>query len=75
PSLHQSLHHDANHAEHQCAVSLFAHGKLDTATVDTAAAVTWTFAQKFSHVDFSPFAPAIDHLPAGRAPPMASFNS
>ena len=28
PSLHQYFHRDASNAEHSCAITLFAHGKL-----------------------------------------------
>ena len=31
PSLHERFHSDAGHAEHQCAVTLFAHGQVDSA--------------------------------------------
>jgi hypothetical protein len=75
PALHQSLHHDANHAEHQCAVTLFAHGNVDSVTVDVPAAVPLTFADSSPLVKFSIFSPAIENLPAGRAPPVSSSNS
>jgi NADH:ubiquinone oxidoreductase subunit 2 (subunit N) len=32
PSLHQYFHHDADSAEHSCAVTLFAHGKVTAAS-------------------------------------------
>jgi hypothetical protein len=33
PSLHEWLHHDANEEGHECAVTLFLHGKVDTTTL------------------------------------------
>jgi hypothetical protein len=33
PSLHQWLHHDANEADHECAVTLFAHGQVNATTI------------------------------------------
>ena len=75
PALHELLHHDANHAEHQCAVTLFAHGSVATAIVDIPATVPLAFADSSPLVKFSIFSPAIENLPAGRAPPVSSFNS
>ena len=34
PALHQLIHKDANKAGHECAVTMFAHGKVESATVD-----------------------------------------
>lgn len=75
PALHQSLHHDSNHAEHQCAVTLFAHGNVESATVDVALTVPLTFADSSPLIQFSIFSPAIENLPAGRAPPVSTSNS
>jgi hypothetical protein len=33
PSLHQWLHHDADEADHDCAVTLFAHGQVNATTI------------------------------------------
>jgi hypothetical protein len=33
PSLHEWLHHDANEAGHECAVTLFLHGQVDATTL------------------------------------------
>lgn len=33
PSLHEWLHHDANEANHECAVTLFLHGHVDATTL------------------------------------------
>jgi hypothetical protein len=33
PSLHQWLHHDANEPDHECAVTVFAHGQVNATTI------------------------------------------
>ena len=74
PALHELIHHDAGRPEHQCAVTMFAHGQVDSATVEVSAAPPAVSFDEVSPVSFSVFAPAIDSLPAGRAPP-ASVSS
>jgi hypothetical protein len=68
--LHQAVHEDASQSDHQCAITLFAHGLVDAAAVDSQlqppAAVETT-------VDFvaTLSAPVPAHLlPPGRAPPI-----
>ena len=34
PALHEMIHHDAGKADHDCAVTMFAHGKVDSATCE-----------------------------------------
>jgi len=74
-SLHEIFHHDANQAEHHCAVTLFAHGQVDSATVDVSPAAPVASAQLSPRLEFSVFAPAIENLPAGRAPPTTVSSS
>jgi len=74
PSLHELIHKDADSARHQCVVTLFAHGQVDSAAVEVVPVtptVSIEFAPQFT---FFAFAPAIENLPAGRAPP-AAFSS
>jgi hypothetical protein len=71
PSLHELIHADAGQAGHQCAVTLFAHGQMDSATVDVLVSAPLTFAATVPCAEFSIFAPAIENLPAGRAPPVS----
>ena len=71
PSLHEIFHADANHDDHQCAVTLFAHGQVDSATVDVLPAAVVASVQLSPRIEFSVFAPAIENLPAGRAPPVS----
>lgn len=75
PSLHELIHKDADSPDHQCAVTLFAHGTVDSAVVDTAMPAPVLFAATFQPVAFQTFAPAIANLPAGRAPPSVSSAS
>jgi hypothetical protein len=75
PSLHEYFHADADHAGHQCAVTLFAHGQVDAASVDVSVSTPLNFSKVVSPAVFSTFSPAIENLPAGRAPPYSSINS
>jgi hypothetical protein len=71
PELHELIHKDAGSAEHQCGVTLFAHGQVDSASVEVAAVTPVVLIETTTQVSFSIFAPAIENLPAGRAPPAA----
>jgi hypothetical protein len=75
PSLHELVHGDANASHHQCVVTLFAHGQVDSATVEVAAMAPVVFIETTSQSDFSVFTPAIGNLPAGRAPPVSLLHS
>lgn len=70
PSLHEWFHADAGHEDHHCAVTLFAHGHVDSTTVDVPIVTPLTFVETVSSVELSIFSPAIENLPAGRAPPV-----
>jgi hypothetical protein len=73
PTLHEKIHADAGHAEHQCVVTLFAHGQVDAANVDVPVCAPLHFVTTVTFADLSVFSPAIENLPAGRAPPVSSF--
>jgi len=75
PSLHERFHSDAGENGHQCAVTLFAHGQVDAATVDVAMAGLLPLITPTPATDSFVFCPVIEQLPAGRAPPAAAFNS
>jgi hypothetical protein len=75
PSLHELIHKDAGRADHECAVTMFAHGKVDSVSVEVPVAAPQTFVIVLPSVEFSIFSPAIDHLPAGRAPPVSCIAS
>jgi hypothetical protein len=71
PELHEWFHADASQAEHHCAVTLFAHGQMDSATVEVSALAPVVSVDSAPQIVFSVFAPAIENLPAGRAPPVS----
>jgi hypothetical protein len=70
PSLHEWFHADAAQSGHQCAVTLFAHGKVDSASADVPVVAPLTLVETVSSAEISVFSPAIENLPAGRAPPV-----
>jgi hypothetical protein len=75
PSLHEYFHTDASHAGHQCAVTLFGHGQVDSPVVQVAAVVA------VAPVDFrlltsvSVFNALVESLPPGRGPPVLLLPS
>ena len=75
PALHELIHQDADSAQHHCAVTLFAHGQVDSATVDVSPVAPTTSIETTPQILFSVFAPAIENLPAGRAPPASCIAS
>jgi hypothetical protein len=75
PTLHESFHPDAGKAQHHCAVTLFAHGQADSVTVDVSPAIATVAVHCFADFEISTFAPAIESLPAGRAPPVTLLYS
>lgn len=72
PALHELLHADADQAGHECAVTMFIHGQVDSAVVLVAAILPAT------PIEFSPptatalFHARADALPPGRGPPSVS---
>ena len=75
PTLHEFFHADASNPEHQCAVTLFAHGQIDSAVVEVAAVAPSAPIEIFSLSSVSVFHSPAAILPPGRAPPVASSNS
>jgi len=73
PGLHELLHADADQAGHECAVTMFIHGQVDSAVVLVAAILP------AAPVEFSPqtatalFHARTDILPPGRGPPAGCF--
>jgi hypothetical protein len=72
PGLHEWLHADADKAGHECAVTMFIHGQVDSAVVLVAAVLPP------SPVACSPLTASVqfhsrtDTLPPGRGPPSDS---
>lgn len=75
PALHEFFHPDAGNSQHQCAVTMFAHGQVDSASVDVPVPAPLPVIQTVSVIELSAFSPAVENLPAGRAPPVSSSNS
>jgi hypothetical protein len=75
PSLHEIFHADAAQAEHQCGVTLFAHGQIDSAVVEVAAVAPPAPIEIFTLTSVSVFHSTAAILPPGRAPPVSSSNS
>jgi hypothetical protein len=69
PVLHELFHKDADQADHHCAVTLFAHGHVESAVCDVPVVLPATFVENTPHLAFSIFSTVIDNLPPGRAPP------
>jgi hypothetical protein len=75
PALHALIHKDANKAGHECAVEVFAHGKVESATVEIPAVVPTASIENTPQIEFSVFSTAIEGLPLGRAPPASCIAS
>jgi hypothetical protein len=75
PKLHECVHQDASQPGHQCAVVVFAHGKVDTAVSDAAAPLPVLAVESFSRPAISIACVPAKLLPPGRAPPVSSSNS
>jgi hypothetical protein len=71
-SLHKLIHHDADEPGHECAVTLFAHGHVESAVCDLPVVLPVTFVEITPILVFSFFSPAIENLPPGRAPPSVA---
>ena len=75
PALHELFHADAGNCQHQCAVTLFAHGQVDAATTDVPVMVPVALFQTAPALEFFKFSPSIENLPGGRAPPVFASHS
>ena len=69
PTLHELIHKDADKADHECAVTMFAHGKVDSATIDVPVIAVSVPIETAPQIELSVFSTAIENLPPGRAPP------
>ena len=70
PALHEMIHHDAGKADHDCAVTLLALGKLDSAICEIIIPPPTVSVETTRHFTISVFSLAIENLPPGRAPPV-----
>jgi hypothetical protein len=69
PALHELIHKDADKPGHECAVTMFAHGKVESATVEISVILPTASIEGVPQIEFSVFSVAIEYLPQGRAPP------
>ena len=73
--MHKWFHPDAGKEDHQCAVTLFAHGQVDSPVVELAAIIP------VFPVDFFPLTSKtilnalVATLPPGRGPPASLLHS
>jgi hypothetical protein len=74
PTLHEMIHKDADQPGHECAVTMFAHGKVDLAVVDVPVIVATVSIEATPQIEFSVFSTAIENLPHGRAPPPTASS-
>ncbi|MGB7747010.1 MAG: hypothetical protein WBN75_06965 [Verrucomicrobiia bacterium] len=75
PALHRLIHHDADEAGHECAVTLFAHGQVDSPVVKVAVIIQVAPVEFLPLTSVSVFNALVKTLPPGRGPPVFSFNS
>ena len=75
PALHELIHNDADKADHDCAVTMFAQGKVDSATVDVPVIAATVAIEATPQIEFSVFSPTVELLPPGRAPPVPGIAS
>ena len=76
PALHEMIHHEATDYNHQCAVKMFAHGKIKLTTCEIPVVPPTVLVEITPHIAVSVFSTVIKNLPQGRAPPaVPSFQA
>lgn len=75
PSLHEQFHADASNAQHQCAVTLFAHGQVDSSVLDVALPLPATLTEFLLQFSVSIPNALVATLPPSRGPPVSSLHS
>jgi hypothetical protein len=75
PALHEMIHHDAGKEDHECAVTMFAHGKAISVTCEIIIPPPTLSIEIVRPLIISVYSPAIENLPQGRAPPALSTVS
>jgi hypothetical protein len=75
PTLHHALHHDSDRVDHDCAVTMFAHGHADSSIVEVAATLPVAPAQFIPLTSTPVFHDLVEALPPGRAPPVSLLHS
>ena len=74
PRLHELVHHDADRASHQCAVTLFSHGKVEAAAPVVYVVAPTVAVTTIRHLELSVSDTAVEFLPPGRAPPAVASS-
>jgi hypothetical protein len=70
PDLHELIHHDADEPGHECAVTMFAHGQVDSPVVDVAAIIPVAPVEFFPMTSVSVFNALVEELPPSCGPPV-----
>src|SRR5215472_42025 len=74
PALHELIHHDADKPDHECAVTLFLHGQVDSPVCDVVLLPPTSTVELTRHQPVTVFCLVIANLPPGRAPPAVSSS-
>jgi hypothetical protein len=69
PTLHELIHHDADKPDHECAVTMFGQGKVESISVNVLLTVPRVSIETGPRVEFFVFCTTTEDLPPGRAPP------
>jgi hypothetical protein len=75
PALHKLIHHDADKPDHECAVTLFAHGQVDSPVVEVGAVIPPALFEFLPLAPVSVFNAPVETLPLGRGPPVSLLHS
>lgn len=75
PALHHALHHDSDRSEHQCAVTIFAHGQVDASVVAVSVNIPVTVVEFLPQALIPILNTQVDTFPPGRGPPVGLFAS
>jgi hypothetical protein len=71
PELHRALHKDTDCGGHQCAVTLFAQGQIDSVNCDVSPVEALVFVDTTPVISVSAFNSNFENFPTGRAPPVS----
>lgn len=75
PALHHAIHHDSDRSDHQCAVTVFAHGQVDSSVVAVNVNIPVTAVEFLPQALISILNTQVDTFPPGRGPPADLFVS
>ena len=75
PDLHALIHHDADAPGHACAVTMFAHGQVDSPVVEAGGSIPMPPAEFLPLNPVAAFNALIEKLPPGRGPPVSLLPS